>query len=61
MSESLNLGNDNVSKEEIAGNEERLADEIEMQQPTDHDQSIVRLGRVSAFGPSLDGGFGIYD
>lgn len=61
MSEHPNLGDDIDFKEEITNKEDQFSDEPETTQITDQNENVIRLGRVSAFGPSLDGGFGIND
>lgn len=38
-----------------------LVDATETLPEESNSQRYVRLGRISAFGPSLDGGFGIND
>lgn len=52
MSEKLNA--DDTSNP----NADQMSNETEV---TNQEEQIVRLGRVSAFGPSLDGGFEVND
>lgn len=61
MTENLNPNVNNEIGKENDIVEEQMPIEVKEKQADTQDEAIVRLGRISAFGPSLDGGFGIND